>query len=180
MRRIERTPFALVFLVIALCATAVAVWWQPIVRSVTTRRVYFEYTTEFGEVGRGWHLHNRWTVELVGPFKSWYLSTGYIAQEGSELGSTIWHSDGTLLRQNLAGQVQPVIDEPWLWGHGDHSAPSIPEWMLDDNEWQAALDRQDRWLNELDRRWERRNRDTEYLELDRISDQAIGTDDSSP
>ena len=177
MRR-ERTPIALAFLVLALCATTVALWWQPIVWSVTTRRVYFEFTTESGEVGRGWELKNRWTVDRVGPYKSWYLSTGYVSNEGSlGRGGSIWHSDGTLLEQNAVGQDESVVDEPWLWGEGDQSEPSIPEWMLDDDEWQAALDRQDRWLDKLDRRWERRNRHIEYLELDLSSDEAEATDE---
>ena len=32
---------------------------------------------------------------------------------------------------------------PWLWNVTDQTAPSMPAWMKDDEQWQRVLDAQD-------------------------------------
>ena len=110
------------------------------------------YEALAGHPVRGFIVKNRWTdreVYCVG----YYLETGTKAVEGTEGEQlTVWAHGGTLVYQmNLrtpradrqAQAIEAITSPPW-WGNvTDQATPSMPAWMKDDEQWQAALDAQD-------------------------------------
>ncbi len=62
--------------------------------------------------------------------------------------STLYNLDGTVCNQlrrlSLGHNLELKATPPWLWNVTDQTTPSIPAWMKDDEQWQRALDAQDR------------------------------------
>ena len=85
---------------------------------------------------------------------SWHVGNGFLGVEG-------WFEDGIPIRQtawDAEGRVTIQVEwtgkggssnqryisrPPWLWGVTDQTEPTIPAWMKDDAQWQAALDAQE-------------------------------------
>ena len=161
MRRHKRMPLMILLVVVTLSVIAAVVWWQPLRQTVMSRRYYYEWTRDSGEVGRGWVLHKRWgqgraidvRFDEGKHFQDWYVRTGFMAHQGSSKGWTTWRSDGSIRSQHPVGGPV-VVEAPWLWGQGDQTAPSIPPELIEGTRWQALLDGQDEWLDALDRRSE--------------------------
>ncbi len=55
---------------------------------------------------------------------------------------TYWLPDGTVTAQRDR-ELGETLEPPWLWGVTDQTEPSAPAWILDDAQWQAALDAQE-------------------------------------
>ena len=62
---------------------------------------------------------------------------------------TKWRTSGSVLIQirlvDDNGESIPKETNrapPWLWGVTDQTHPTMPAWMKDDEQWQAALDAQ--------------------------------------
>ncbi len=152
----------LVFVLVVLGVVAVAirlaepVWWW-----VTHERVYTEYLGHPGEPkSRGWHtcLRRGQVEDTVsdGPFVLWHTDTGFKEREGENSRevrifsrSTEWTKNGKVLVQVRAvprsgggWRADHKKSPPWWWNVTDQTAPSIPAWMKDDEQWQAALDAQ--------------------------------------
>ena len=65
-----------------------------------------------------------------------------------------WNLDGSIAWQTTRGtwpfwqlvflaSHEFTTESPWLWGVTDQTEPTMPEWMKDDAQWQAALDAQE-------------------------------------
>ena len=125
--------------------------WEPAYRWVTTERVYFEESARGAPI-RGWGHVKRWTRTRVehGPAIAWYVSTGLKAGEGlwrngDVIRKTEWELDGSVGDQmwsTLSGTSKIEV-RPWRWAVTDQAAPSAPGWILDEKQWQAALDAQE-------------------------------------
>ena len=63
----------------------------------------------------------------------------------------MWTPDGSVLVQSryaydengVRTGVEVASKPPWLWKSVPQTAPTMPAWMKDDAQWQAALDAQD-------------------------------------
>ncbi len=66
-------------------------------------------------------------------------------RNGSEVRETVWAYDGTVNCQMdyLTDGDFFKTSPPWWWNVTDQTAPSMPAWMKDDEQWQRALDAQD-------------------------------------
>ncbi len=143
-------PKEVILGVIALAVIALGVWAsQPVYWWVMTKRQYYEifymggrergYQAVWGRWGRQPGVAHGWG-------RSYNVDSGVLRGES-------YHENGLLLRETSwfhDGEVIHQLDEaksrwapPWLWGVTDHTAPSMPEWMKDDELWQAALDAQE-------------------------------------
>ena len=98
---------------------------------------------------RGWHRVKRWDEKQWHGIKfMWDLKTGFMTfrqewRHGRALWGECWTPDGTLRKQLTYGPngIEEEAEEPpWLWETPEQSAPSAPAWILDDKQWQAALD----------------------------------------
>ena len=156
----------LVLLVLAVALVGLGVWaWEPVQWlwwRVTARRVVGEGTIDWGEGPlriRGWYFVRKIDgVDSFGPDAFYYVETGFKAWDivrlssNSDLGEVFWNSNGGVLCQGRPPQgPRKTLDlsvdyyhksPPWLWGVTDQTSPSIPEWMKDDAQWQAALNSQ--------------------------------------
>ena len=96
-----------------------------------------------GHEVRGWVSRGRWGEQLYGPTERWFLETGCRAtQSDDERHWTEWSVDGSVRQQISFGKGRGKKQPPWLWGVTDQTAPTMPAWMKDDAQWQAALDAQ--------------------------------------
>ncbi len=136
--------------VIAVALVGLGVWaWEPVYWWVMTERVYQEMQFEDGTVLRGWYHVWRWSETLHGPRVTWYTATGYNAHESLVAGygrTSHWASDGAVRFQSHGLETGFLVyteAPPWLWGVTDQTSPTMPEWMKDDAQWQAALDAQE-------------------------------------
>lgn len=133
----------------------------PLWRFVSAKRIYVEGIAGRAPV-RGYSFVKRWAKPPTGSDSvrhgrqvSWYVDTGFKRRSGNYRDNelfgveTIWHPNGTLLfqmRPNPGAEdgIEFREHEPWWDGASDQTVPSMPGWMGDDREWQAALDAQDR------------------------------------
>ena len=139
--RPRRWPLGIVLLVVA--ATAVLVAWagKPLYLLVATQRVYHEYAhPDNGAPCRGWELHYRWSQPWASAQigRSWYVDSGYIAQDVTPEGATHFNVDGTIRNQAMY-TPQRKTKPPWLWNAKNQVEPTIPTWMRNDDAWRAAL-----------------------------------------
>ena len=152
----SRTRRARVVLgVVALAVVGLGVWaWEPLWWLVTTRVRFYQTEMDIGNVNarmwvpvRGQGRVHRWNGEWHGKGLFYHPSNGYLAAEivwqtGRVVRSTRWKEDGRVYYQSSPDQRERE-SAPWLWGVTDQTAPSMPEWILDDKQWQAALDAQE-------------------------------------
>ncbi len=148
----RRARLVLVLVVLGVVGLGVFAW-DPVYWWVMTERIHVETTLgSFGHgdggLVRGWYspprgTDNGWAV-LGRPGRLWYVETGYKAMVQSRQGVTYWNPDGTVKCQ-LKAPIDGLSNDspPWLWGVTDQTAPSMPAWMKDDEQWQAAIDSQD-------------------------------------
>ena len=148
----------------ALALVAVAVpLAEPVYWWAMTHRAYFEsrrsmisfFFSSRGPIVRGWKEGPRWsTAGWPGSSHvrgiSWYIDSGFKAEQifvrDGKLCMTKWKPDGSVRRQDIgiqAGKDQSQDSPPWLWGVTDQTTPTMPAWMKDDAQWQAALDAQE-------------------------------------
>ena len=107
------------------------------------------------EPARGYSTVRRWASKKIkyGRECLWHTTTGFKKAEsdwgtGGTLRMTWWRPDGTIFAQwrrhdDTGTEVKEHKRKgPWLWGVTDQTEPTMPEWMKDDEQWQAALDAQ--------------------------------------
>ena len=151
-RRAKLVLLVLAVAFVGLCLLA----WEPVFQWATTTRKYVENRTREidGETVRGWHYVPRWPDSWgSGGYQGtrmWFLQSAFAAGEvdarGDELRITTWNRDGSVRDQTLIVRGGPNVERhapPWLWGATNQSVPSAPDWILDDKQWQAALDAQE-------------------------------------
>ena len=135
--------------VIALAVVVLGVWRGEALWEWATIRQHWSDWPD-----RGWggniailHKRSRWTGQPIlysDDVIAWYRSTGFKAYERSKEGTTFWKLDGTLKHQAVWLELGAAVrtHPAWWWGMTDQTAPSAPAWILDDKQWQAALDAQ--------------------------------------
>ena len=127
---------------IALIALAVFAW-KPLFDWVSLVRV-----PSGGDHLRGWVVTDRWSGRRT-ERRVWYAGTGFLYMDFSRRqgvpGFTVWDPDGTPRVQIRfrSGRSEARYSPPWWWGKADQTASSAPAWILDDQQWQAALDAQE-------------------------------------
>ena len=140
----------LVLLVLAVAIVGLGVWQgENLYWWATTYRKWRDSEDPF----RGWARYDRWgdyKDQRHGITRMWHPSTGYLGSEvvfedGAPLTGTVWRTDGTIEMQywDAKGKDNEKRSGPWWWDVTDQTEPSIPEWMKDDAQWQAALDAQE-------------------------------------
>ncbi len=141
----------------ALALVAVSVpLAEPVWMLVTTKRWYWETRLKsspdhpvrgYIQVRRG--AQNDSEDPQHGLAEGWYVETGFRAYVTDYSNQewhgalTWWNLDGTVYRQARGDPFEFVESPPWWDGVTDQTAPSIPAWMKDDEQWQRALDAQD-------------------------------------
>ena len=111
-------------------------WW------LTTKKAFVDLRGQ-----RGYYTVGRWHGQRYGPMEFWWVKSGFkcveqLYIESGVLGRhTAWRLDGTVELQNGRDGVRK--SPPWWWNTTDQTAPSMPAWMKDDEQWQRALDEQD-------------------------------------
>ena len=131
-------------LLIAVVGLVVFATRKEIVRSSLAIRWYHE-AMDADYTMRGWQLCHRWRG---GPLESsygqtvfWYAETGFIARLTIPTrGTTYFYPDGRVEKQLTSGK--PILNPPWLWGVENQVNPSMPEWMLDGENWRTLLELQ--------------------------------------
>ena len=149
----SRTRRAKVVLgVIAVALVGLGVWaWEPVWMWATTRDSLGWGSASWQEPGkevqRAVVRLSIWNGKKHGKTRAWYVESGTLASEGdyrngSPVSVTHWNNDGTVREQRgwrdgvrLPKRTSP----PWLWGVTDQTEPTMPEWMQDDEQWQAAF-----------------------------------------
>ncbi len=142
----------LVLLVLAVALVGLGVWrGEAVYWWVMTTKPVFEDLNDRNHTHckRGFVVRYRWSGDLApGVSCGWYLANGLKAWEdewtetGQRIRRTVWQVDGTVWYQDL-GLVNTRRSPPWLWGVTDQTSPTMPDWMKDDAQWQAALDAQE-------------------------------------
>ena len=117
--------------------------WQPAWEWATTKRKLVESPTPGPEGVRSYHTFGRWSGKYLGVSKIWYLDSGFKYIERLDDGSCTWWGPDGRIEAQFAPHGSVVSSPPWLWGVTDQTAPSMPAWMKDDEQWQRALDAQD-------------------------------------
>ena len=96
---------------------------------------------------RGSYRVKRWNpTERYGTSVLFWRRTGVKASQnvfihGQCAYITMWDPDGYVMVQYdiSTGRCKVRDKLPWWWGVTNQTAPSIPAWMKDDAQWQAAL-----------------------------------------
>ncbi len=155
----RRARLVLVLVVLGVVGVGVVVR-EPVSLWLLTVEVPYETTPNSREVSgqhvRGVKRVTRWgdPGQLHGPKVAWHVETGFLAHEeehsfGRLIRATFWHPHGKVffqLPEQPTKQVEPYSandSPPWLWNVTDQTAPSMPAWMKDDEQWQRALDAQE-------------------------------------
>ena len=156
----SRTRRARVVLaVVALAVVGLVVWRGEAVYWWVMTKKELHWGVDELEDRRGWYRVKRWDEgQQHGMGITWNSKSGFMASReywshGTPVRFTRWRPwDGTVWVQTLCSQDptregMTIEDErhspPWLWNVTDQTAPSIPAWMKDDEQWQRALDAQD-------------------------------------
>ena len=142
----------LVLLVLAVAIVGLGVWaWKPVWLWATTRHVYVEMRRPGWSPQRGWKTVLRWSGEAHGRMVLFDPRTGWKVIErrfaygeqleisswdGGSVAMQVWLDDSGTRPYGYYSRRSP----PWLWGATDETAPSIPEWMKDDEKWAKALE----------------------------------------
>ena len=153
-----RRAARLVLAAVAVLAVGLGVFaWEPVHWWVMTVRRYHETVKPAGRAAsalgwsqrhRGWYHVARWgrnAGRRYGPFVYYYPQTGtkykqgFFFRDGSAR-YTVWWIDGSTAKQRDGEDAQR--SPPWRWNIADQTAPSMPRWMGDDQQWQHALDAQ--------------------------------------
>ena len=132
--------------------------WEPVYWWATMKCFKLERTQD-GHRIRGWFFVQRWGPdEIERQHDLWYVENGRKAREGRRTNvvggvATFWNVDGSVEKQTefLPGfggsneffRMTERTAPPWLADVTKQSAPSAPAWILDDKQWQAALDAQE-------------------------------------
>ena len=152
----RRSRLVLVLVVLGVAAVGVFAW-EPIWETVRVKRVLIE-SSSHSVPRRGFGTYLRWSGRPVmhGLRRMWNPENGLLKHEstwhgGGTVTYTTWGRDGKIHVQAwdvwdeaARNQItQSRYSPPWLWGKVDQAEPSMPAWMKDDEQWQAALDAQD-------------------------------------
>ncbi len=144
----------LVLLVLAVALVGLGVWaWEPLWMWATTKTVTRPPATRNwdGLRVRSYAIVKRWRDFPPERTVEFYEKTGFKSMEvewrAAPFRWTTWNVDGSVAEQNQADiDGHPIIHRdspPWLWGVTDQTEPTMPAWMKDDAQWQAALDAQE-------------------------------------
>ncbi len=166
----RRARLVLVLVVLGVVGMGVFAW-EPVSLWLLTVETPF-VMQEFGLNLRGIKRVTRWGDPgyLHGTTVTWHVETGFLRSEeahsfGRLLRATVWYADGRVnyqIAEQMEKQTDPYSvkreppravnqytamrirrEPPWLWNVTDQTAPSMPTWRKDDEQWQRALDAQD-------------------------------------
>ena len=160
----RRARLVLVLVVLGVVGVGVFAWeplyWWVITETVPLTVVRPLSTWNEGHRVRGRVQVRRGTHMLHGRFVTYFLETGLKSAEAEWRNdmlwrATSWNLDGKVKHQGWNRQLENNPDladnttaeyklsPPWWWNATDQTAPSMPAWMKDDEQWQRALDAQD-------------------------------------
>ena len=123
--------------------------WDPLYWHIKTKPFFWE---KGGLAGYKRVLRSSPNVSH-GRSRLWRRDSGMIAMDrwyenGVRLRMTYWNKEGVVewqRRQPPGGRArdEEQFQPPWWWGATDQTAPSMPEWMRNDDKWRRVLDAQD-------------------------------------